>query len=61
MEKGNVLTKCHTCGKMMRVPVIFPSWNESFESIIHECEFCGNKNFVYDPHRYNEDGTIENI
>lgn len=60
IKKGNVLTKCFKCKKWMRVPVTFLSFNEPFTPTIHTCEFCKHKNFVHDPHKYNEDGTIEN-
>lgn len=61
IEEGNALAKCFNCGKFMRFPVVFPSFNEPFTPTLHTCEFCGYKNFIHDPHKYNEDGTIENI
>ena len=61
MEKGNILAKCVNCGKLMRVSVTFPAWNEPFEPVLHKCEFCNAKQYITDPHKYNEYGTIENI
>jgi DNA-directed RNA polymerase subunit RPC12/RpoP len=56
----NILCRCAACEELMRVPVIFPSWEEPFEDTEHTCEHCGTKLLVTDPHEYNEDGTIKN-
>lgn len=60
MNTGNVLCYCAACGKLMHVPVTFPSWVEPFEDTEHTCEHCGTKLLVTDPHEYNTDGTIKN-
>lgn len=57
---GYIRSHCAACGKLMRVPVVFPSWEEPFEDTEHTCEHCGTKLLVTDPHEYNEDGTIKN-
>jgi hypothetical protein len=56
---GNIRCHCATCGKLMRVSVIFPSWNKPFEDTKHTCEYCDTEQLVTDPHEFNEDGTIK--
>lgn len=58
-HSANIRCRCAACGKLMRVSVIFPSWNEPFEDTEHTCEYCGTELLVTDPHEFNEDGTIK--
>lgn len=56
---GNVFSRCAECGKLLRIPVVFPSWNEPFERTEYTCPHCGTHLVIWDEHEYNADGTIK--
>lgn len=58
MSKGFVRTRCAECGKLNKVEVTFPAWNEPFLDTTYKCVNCGTENKLSDPHEYNEDGTV---
>ena len=56
---GNIFSYCAECGKLLRVPVTFPSWHEPFETTEYTCPHCGTQLVIWDEHEYNADGTIK--
>ena len=56
---GNIFSHCAECGKLLRVPVAFPSWHEPFETTEYTCPHCGTQLLIEDKHEYNADGTIK--
>ena len=56
---GNIFSRCAECGKLLRVPVTFPSWHEPFETTRFTCPHCSTELVIFDEHEFNEDGTIK--
>lgn len=56
---GTVRTGCPECGTEQRVEVNFPKANAGFDETTINCEKCGVKLIITDPHEYDNNGRVE--
>lgn len=54
-----IRTGCPECGTEQRVKVNFPKANAGFEETTINCEKCGVKLLVTDPHEYDDNGHVK--
>lgn len=55
---GYVYTYCDGCGKRNRVKVVFKDYKSPFNDTEYICKYCGTRNLLTDPHKYDDDGYI---
>ena len=56
---GIVRTVCPECDLEQRVEVNFPKANAGFEETTINCEKCGVKLIITDPHEYDDNGLVK--
>jgi transcription elongation factor Elf1 len=54
-----IRTGCPECGTEQRVRVNFPKANAGFEETTINCEKCGVKLLITDPHKYDDNGRVK--
>lgn len=57
-DEGYVYTYCDECGKKNRVKVVFNNFNEPFNDTEFKCKYCGARNLLTDPHKFDDDGYV---
>lgn len=55
---GYVSTYCDNCGKKNRVKVSFKDYKSPFDDTEYDCKYCGARNLLTDPHRFDDDGKV---
>lgn len=55
---GYVSTYCDNCGKKNSVKVSFKDYKSPFDDTEYDCKYCGARNLLTDPHRFDDDGKV---
>lgn len=58
VETATINTKCPNCNHTNHISVYFPEPTKPFETVIYECNFCGETNYLIDNNVYDKNGFI---